>query len=917
MITLYKPYHLDFRNNGLGVIDRYISDDVVTWKDNGQYSFSFAYPIFGRHGFKIKGECIVKTKTPTGYQLFRIHNVRTENGMLYVDALHISYDLAFNLIEDTFIVEKNGSNALSQMASKLQFKQPFTFSSDIKTIASSRVVRKNPIEFLIDESLDNSFVNRWGGHLVRDNYHLSMVANPERKKVVTLRDRKNVKGYTSDLDHRPVATRIMPQGFDGLFLPEKYIDSPLINRYPTPRIQIVEFPEVKAVKDGQLNEEGTVPLNVAYDLLRKKTKECYSKLKFDEPKASYKLDFIELKHTEAYKEFAIIEDIMPNDRVNFIHDGDLEITANLVAFTYRSSTEEYLTMDLGNFKPTFTSVMNEVQTVSNSIPIISNDISKNHTDMARGAYGGSVILMNPKDIGEGESELPFLQVFMNKNTLRSSNKFLVLNSEGLGFIKGPFDLKKFSASWGIDGILSLGEGMLRIGTDATGRFLENTSKGLEFFNKDTTIGSIGVASKQFPGFSEDDDVSKKALAIEIVDGEFFKIQTSGKEQLVTGIYVPNPKKPLKPGFGTDFVIAHQNKGTLHIIGEKSSVVLDGDKVKIVAKGGLFLNNEQVYPGQGSGGGGGWNGIYPPELTSSADKFAWELYSILLSKGYSKQSACGILGNVEGEVGPSMNPDTEQQGGPAYGCVQWDGSAYPLVGSPTSNGRQYVQRLMDAARINDDYKTMKAQAQLIEWCNFNGQWIGQVSPTSVTEFKKLGSPQQAAYAFELNFERPAAAHPERQGWALEWYNKFKDLKQPTETGKYIRPMTNYTVTSEFGWRNSPLGNGMEFHNAIDLANGGGTPILASNAGTVVKADGNHWSWYGNYIVIKHADGLFTGYAHLSQINVKEGQQVSQGQVIGLEGATGPVTGPHLHFQFMKAFWPNGNDDFINPRQHVQF
>ena len=137
-------------------------------------------------------------------------------------------------------------------------------------------------------------------------------------------------------------------------------------------------------------------------------------------------------------------------------------------------------------------------------------------------------------------------------------------------------------------------------------------------------------------------------------------------------------------------------------------------------------------------------------------------------------------------------------------------------------------------------------------------------------------------------------------------------------KYGKPMANYVVTSEFGWRTSPLGGGSEFHNAIDLATSGGrADIFASNDGTVVQASGQYWDWYGNYVVIKHSDGLYTGYAHLSSISVTNGQKVSKGQKIGVEGATGPVTGPHLHFQFMKNFWPNGNDDFINPRQYINF
>ncbi|HGV8425909.1 TPA: hypothetical protein I0I15_RS14325, partial [Enterococcus hirae] len=74
-------------------------------------------------------------------------------------------------------------------------------------------------------------------------------------------------------------------------------------------------------------------------------------------------------------------------------------------------------------------------------------------------------------------------------------------------------------------------------------------------------------------------------------------------------------------------------------------------------------------------------------------------------------------------------DTEQLGGPAYGIVQWDGSAYPLVGSPTWNGREYVQRLMNTAGIQEDYRSIEAQVKLLDWCMFNGQWLGKVNPTT--------------------------------------------------------------------------------------------------------------------------------------------------------------------------------------------
>jgi hypothetical protein len=216
---------------------------------------------------------------------------------------------------------------------------------------------------------------------------------------------------------------------------------------------------------------------------------------------------------------------------------------------------------------------------------------------------------------------------------------------------------------------------------------------------------------------------------------------------------------------------------------KGSLEADSLKVngRIDAKE-IYINGEKVIPGQSGGGGGGGTGGYPPEVTTDADKFAWDAWFWLINNGYSKQAAAGILGNIQGEAGSSMNPDIDQIGGPGYGIVQWDGSAYPLIGPPTWDGREYVQRLMAAAGISTDYKTMEAQIRLVNWCMYNGQWIGAVDPTSVEGFKNSTDPKQAAYAFEKNFERPATAHSERQVYAQTWYDKFKDLKPSQNTGE---------------------------------------------------------------------------------------------------------------------------------------
>lgn len=103
----------------------------------------------------------------------------------------------------------------------------------------------------------------------------------------------------------------------------------------------------------------------------------------------------------------------------------------------------------------------------------------------------------------------------------------------------------------------------------------------------------------------------------------------------------------------------------------------------------------------------------------------------------------------------------------------------------------------------------------------------------------------------------------------------------------------TITSPFGWRRNPFGGAPEFHQGLDIGAPMGTTIVAAAAGTVISA--GWYGGYGNYVLIDHGGGMSTGYGHLSQIFVSNGQSVQKGQAIGAVGSTGYSTGPHLHFE----------------------
>lgn len=114
--------------------------------------------------------------------------------------------------------------------------------------------------------------------------------------------------------------------------------------------------------------------------------------------------------------------------------------------------------------------------------------------------------------------------------------------------------------------------------------------------------------------------------------------------------------------------------------------------------------------------------------------------------------------------------------------------------------------------------------------------------------------------------------------------------------FLRPV-DAAVNSPYGYRTSPTGGYGELHSGADMAISCGTPVAAAQSGTVVSA--KYEGSYGNRIVIQHANGISTGYAHLQAFKVSAGDTVTRGQIIGLVGTTGNSTGCHLHWMGIKA------------------
>lgn len=124
-----------------------------------------------------------------------------------------------------------------------------------------------------------------------------------------------------------------------------------------------------------------------------------------------------------------------------------------------------------------------------------------------------------------------------------------------------------------------------------------------------------------------------------------------------------------------------------------------------------------------------------------------------------------------------------------------------------------------------------------------------------------------------------------------------MRTPLERG--------FRVSSSYGFRRHPIAGYRKMHQGIDFAAGTGTPVVAPADGVVVEA--RRWGGYGNWLRIRHSNGLETGYGHLSRYasGMRAGQRVRQGQVVAYVGSTGASTGPHLHYEI----WRGGRR--INP------
>ena len=323
MIQIYKAGNNNFDQNGDMPLQP--SEATVHAVLNGEWEAELIHPIDedGRWKYITEG-AVVKLPSFNGEQLFRIcrkeksdSGVTAEMQPIFMDARNDCFLL------DVRPTEKNGQQALDIMTAP---NKKYTATSDIKTISTAYYQTKNLIEAINGDD-ENSFVNRWGGEIIYDNYTALINERTGGDYGVEIRYGKNLPedGLTEEIDMQDVVTRIIPKAYNGYMIEgdSPWVDSLVIDKYPVIHYRVMEFEDVKMSGDAQEDDEenGVIICNTQEELENALRKKCQEQFEagIDKPVVTISADMVQLENTDLYQDVKELEKVSLGDDIHCRH----------------------------------------------------------------------------------------------------------------------------------------------------------------------------------------------------------------------------------------------------------------------------------------------------------------------------------------------------------------------------------------------------------------------------------------------------------------------------------------------------------------------------------------------------------------------------------------------------------------------
>lgn len=439
-------------------------------QDNGDFYLDLELPL--TYINDIDFNKILVSNTPQGEQAFRITNIEKKMHKIKIKAWHVFYDSENYLIEDSYVVDKNGNGAINHLNNATDNTSPFTVSSDITTIASFRCVRKSLYEAL------QVMLERWGGHLVRNNWNIAINNSIGQDNEVVVRYGKNEKDISATYNWDEVCTKLLPVGKDGLLLPDLYLYSS--TQYDIPYTKSINFNQ-DINQEDYVDEDGN-PDTEAYNdaLIDDLTIQATNYLNENSiPKVNYTLDANLEKITDIGDTIEVIDERL-----------GINIMTSLISFNYDAILDKYVQLQFGNFQPTLTSLMSTIQANTNDLVVQEGNTIKttltNELEQATSQIWGT--LGNSYVIYDGDKIL-----IVDSLPKESATNVIMLSSGGIGFSNTGIN-GTFSSAWTIDNkldmaninVLNLTASMINGGTLRLGN-VDNQDGVLEVYDSSNTL----------------------------------------------------------------------------------------------------------------------------------------------------------------------------------------------------------------------------------------------------------------------------------------------------------------------------------------------------------------------------------------------------------------------------------------------
>lgn len=374
MIEIYLKTNTNYEMNG----DITLTPISCAYKAS-EHLVTLEHPIDDLARWKyIDYENVISVEEDGKKKFYRIFNVVKSLYSITAYARPLFFDLIDNVLLDVRPTLKDGEEALNIILEGTGF----TGHSNISTVNTSYYVRKNIVEAILGND-ENSFLNRWGGEVLLDNFDIYINDKIGSDNGVRVELGYNLNEIEEDINIEDVATRIIPTGYNGIMLDGStpWVDSPLINKYTKPKMRVINFDDVK-VKESEADEEGFNTIEEARQELIKRCNKLYEE-GIDKPSVNYKIDMINLANTTAYKDYIKLVTVNEGDTVTcYIPGLDIDVKARVIDYEEDLMTGEYISLELGNIQNNF---FNNQADLQNKVDSILNSNGTVKADMLNGA----------------------------------------------------------------------------------------------------------------------------------------------------------------------------------------------------------------------------------------------------------------------------------------------------------------------------------------------------------------------------------------------------------------------------------------------------------------------------------------------------------------------------------------------------